>query len=168
MRASWRLLAERLRAVLHLDDPPGRIALALAVGVFISCSPLWGLQTVLSIVVASLFRLNRAATITGTWINLPWFAPFVYGVALTIGDLLVPDPGGVRDAWVAYLVEHPGSMSWRDAAALLEELSLALVIGTTVLGAAAGLATYVVAFSVISARRARRAAAGAARSRRAA
>ena len=168
MKASWRLLAARLRAVLHLDDPPARIALALAVGVFVSCSPFWGLQTILSIVVASIFRLNRAATITGTWINLPWFAPFVYGAALKIGGLLVPDPAGMRDAWVTFLVEQPGRMSWGDAVALFQELSFSLLIGTTVVGAAAGLATYVVAFSVISARRARRPDASASRPRRAA
>ncbi|OLC36207.1 MAG: hypothetical protein AUH81_08470 [Candidatus Rokubacteria bacterium 13_1_40CM_4_69_5] len=168
MKASWRLLAARLRAVLHLDDPPARIALALAVGVFISCSPFWGLQTILSIVVASIFRLNRAATITGTWINLPWFAPFVYGAALKIGGLLGPDPAGMRDAWVTFLVEQPGRMSWGDAVALFRELSFSLLIGTTVVGAAAGLATYVVAFSVISARRARRPDASASRPRRAA
>src|SRR2546425_12807114 len=143
-------------------------SLALAVGVFISCSPFWGLQTILSIVVASIFRLNRAATITGTWINLPWFAPFVYGAALKIGGLLVPDPAGMRDAWGTFLVEQPGRMSWGDAVALFRELSFSLLIGTTVVGAAAGLATYVVAFSVISARRARRPDASASRPRRAA
>ena len=56
-------LADRLRALLHLDDPPGKIALALAVGVFISCTPFLGLQTILAILVATLFPLNRAATI---------------------------------------------------------------------------------------------------------
>ncbi|MGH7311879.1 MAG: DUF2062 domain-containing protein, partial [Candidatus Rokuibacteriota bacterium] len=69
-------LADRLRALLHLDDPPGKIALALAVGVFISCTPLLGLQTILAILVATVFPLNRAVTVTGVWLNLPWFAPF--------------------------------------------------------------------------------------------
>lgn len=148
-------LRRRLRALLHLDDPPRRIATALAVGVFISCTPLWGLQTLLSIVVAGVFRLNRAATITGTWINLPWFAPFVYGASLKVGELVVPDPEGTRRAWLTTLLEHPGSVSWRDALALFHELSLALLVGTAVVGAAAGLATYVIAISLISARRRR-------------
>src|SRR3989442_522675 len=74
----------------------------------------------------------------------------------------------MRDAWVTFLVEQPGRMSWGDAVALFRELSFSLLIGTTVVGAAAGLATYVVAFSVISARRARRPDASASRPRRAA
>ena len=99
-------LTDRLRSLLHLDDPPGKIALALAVGVFISCTPFLGLQTILAILVATLFPLNRLATVTGVWLNLPWFAPFVYGAALKVGAVLVPDPYGVRDAWLAYLVER--------------------------------------------------------------
>ncbi len=145
----------RLRALLHLDDPPPRIAAALAVGAFISCTPFWGLQTLLSIAVASAFRLNRAATLTGTWINLPWFAPFVYGAAIMIGGLVVPDPGGRREAWRAFLLAHPQSLAWRDAVALLQEVSVALLVGTTVVGLVAALATYVVALTLISARRGR-------------
>ncbi len=150
--------AERLRALLHLDDPPGAIARALAVGVFISCTPFLGLQTILAILVATIFHLNRAATVTGVWLNLPWFAPFVYGAALKVGAVLVPDPGGVRDAWLAYVVEHPGRLSWSEILGLLQEVSVPLLVGTAVIGMAAGLATYVVALGIISARRARRSA----------
>lgn len=156
MRARRPRLDERLRALLHLDDPPQRIALALAVGVFIGCTPFWGLQTLLSVVVAWAFCLNRAATLTGTWLNLPWFAPFVYGAALKVGGLLVPDPYGVRDAWLSYLLKHPGSLSWHDAVALFDELSLALLLGTAVMGAVAALVTYTVAYAVISLSRPRR------------
>jgi len=126
-----RRILERFRALLHLDDPPRRIALALAVGVFISCTPFYGLQTVLSILVATVFRLNKAATVTGAWLNLPWFTPFVYSAALAIGGRLVPDPRGFQG------------------------LSMALLLGTTIVGVLAGAATYVVAFGVISHRRGR-------------
>jgi uncharacterized protein (DUF2062 family) len=150
--------ANRLRALLHLDDPPGKIALALAVGVFISCTPFLGLQTILAILVSTVFPLNRAATVTGVWINLPWFAPFVYGAALKIGAVLIPDPDGARDAWLRYVIEYPGRVSWRQMLALFQEISLPLLVGTLVIGVVAGLATYVVALGVISARRARRSA----------
>jgi hypothetical protein len=134
MKASLQRLAERFRTVLHLDDPPWRIALALAVGVFISFTPFYGLQTILSIVIATVARLNKAATVTGTWLNLPWFAPFVYGAALKLGGLLLPDLSGFSG------------------------LSLALLLGTTILGFVAGVFTYVVALGIMSVRRARRAA----------
>jgi hypothetical protein len=153
MTIAWRQLLARLRALLHLDDPPQRIALALAVGVFISCTPFLGLQTVLAILVAMVFRLNRAATLTGVWINLPWFAPVVYGAALTLGDWLLPDPSGSREAWLAYILSRPFGLRWRDLSILLEDLSAALLVGTTVVGLAAALVTFVVAFGLISTRR---------------
>jgi uncharacterized protein (DUF2062 family) len=146
-------LPERLRAILQLDDPPQRIALALAVGVFIGCTPFWGLQTLLSVAAAVVFRLNRAATVTGTWLILPWFAPLIYGAALKIGSLVVPDPGGIRSAWLDYFLHHPGSFGWRDYLELFRELSAALLVGTTVIGAAAAAVAYVVALVAISSRR---------------
>jgi len=30
-----------------------------------------------------------AATITGTWINLPWFAPFIYAFSLKLGEAVL-------------------------------------------------------------------------------
>ena len=147
-------LTGQLGAVLHLDDSPPRIALALAVGVFISCTPFYGLQTLLSLGIATLFRLNKAATITGTWLNLPWFAPFVYGLALHIGSLILPDPQGIDAAALAGLLRTSASLSWANVVQLLRDVSLALLIGTTVVGAAAGIATFVVVFVLLRRRRA--------------
>lgn len=122
---------DSLRPLLRLEDEPWRIALSLAVGVFISFTPFWGLQTILSFVVAAVFRLNQAATLAGTWMNLPWFAPFVYAGALALGGTLVPQLSG------------------------LGGMSVALLIGTTILGAGAGAVTYVVALSLLRRRRLR-------------
>jgi uncharacterized protein (DUF2062 family) len=132
VRASVRALRERFLALLHLDDPPWRVALALAVGVFISFTPFLGFQTLLALLVAAVFRLNAAVLVTGTWLNLPWFMPFVYAGALKVGALLLPD---LRD---------------------LADWSLALLIGTTLLGLGAAVVTYVVAFGIMRRRWKRR------------
>ncbi|MBI2016559.1 MAG: DUF2062 domain-containing protein [Candidatus Rokubacteria bacterium] len=153
MRGKPRALGARLSALLRLDDPPWRIALALAVGVFISCTPLYGLQTLLSLVVATGCRLNKAATVTGAWLNLPWFAPFVYGAALWVGGRLVPGESARDAAEVAGLLAASWRVSWREAVALLRGLSLALVVGTTLVGAVAGAVTWVIAYGVIRRRR---------------
>lgn len=142
-------LRERLHALLRLGDPPQRIATALAVGVFISCTPFWGLQTILSVAVAMVFGLNRAATVTGTWLNLPWFAPFVYGLALRIGMLLTPGRGPVRPTLRVVLDRSEGFV-WRHVLDLLHTLSVSLLVGTTVLGAAAAIVTYVASLALLS------------------
>jgi uncharacterized protein (DUF2062 family) len=132
VRASARALRARFVALLHLDDPPWRVALALAVGVFISCTPVLGFQTLLALLVAAVARLNPAVVVTGTWLNLPWFMPFVYAGALKLGAWLLRDLQGLAD--------------W----------SLALLIGTTLLGFAAAVVTYVVAFGIMRRRWRRR------------
>jgi hypothetical protein len=130
----------RLAALLSLDESPWRTALALAVGVFISFTPFWGVQTLLALVVATVCRLNRAVTVTGTWLNLPWFAPFVYAGAVKVGALLWPDLSGVA-----------GIGTW-------------LLLGSTALGVAAGVVTWLVAFGALRVgHRRRRARSGASR-----
>lgn len=129
MKASLRALRGRFRALLHLDDPPWRVALALAIGVFISFTPFLGFQTLLALLIAAVCRLNAAVVVTGTWLNLPWFMPFVYAGALKVGAMLLPDPDGIG--------------GW----------SLALLVGSTLLGVGAGAVTWVVAFGVMRRRR---------------
>ncbi len=150
-----RALGARVRSLLRPDAPPRRSAAALATGVFISCTPFYGLQTLLALLVATIFRLNRAVTVTGAWLNLPWFAPLVYGAALWVGSLLVPDEHGLGAAEVTALLRASGSFSWSAVFELLRGVSAALLIGTTVVGGAAALATYVVALGVLRRRRGR-------------
>jgi hypothetical protein len=47
-----RQAAARLAALLPHDESPWRVALALAVGVFLSFTPFWGFQTLLALLVA--------------------------------------------------------------------------------------------------------------------
>jgi uncharacterized protein (DUF2062 family) len=150
-----RALAARLGAVLRLDDPPWRVALALAIGVFISCTPFYGLQTVLSLAVATIFRLNRAVTVTGTWLNLPWFAPILYGFALRIGAFVLPDLHGADLGEMTELLQMASTLSVSDMLDLLGSLSLALLIGTAAVGTVAGAVTYVAAILLLRRRQRR-------------
>jgi uncharacterized protein (DUF2062 family) len=104
--------------------------------VFISFTPFWGVQTVLALLLATVFRLNRAVTLTGTWINLPWFAPFVYAGAVKLGAMMLPDLTG------------------------LTGLSAYLLVGSTTLGLVAAVLTWIITFGVMRARRHRRRASG--------
>jgi len=152
-------LARRLQAALRLDDPPHRIALALAVGVFVSCTPFWGFQTILAVLIAMLLRLNRAATVAGAWLNLPWFAPFVYAASIKVGEALLPAGRAVATPLMD-LVRQPGGLSWPSILDWLHGVSIALLLGSVVIGVAAGAVTYLVAFGLIARRRAGRGAGG--------
>ncbi len=132
----WRQWRARFSALFQLDESPRWTALALAIGVFLSFTPFWGFQTILALLLATVLRLNRAVTVTGTWLNLPWFAPFVYAGAVKLGALMLPDLSG------------------------LAGLSAYLLVGSTTLGLAAGVLTWVIAYSVMRRRRHRRRAEG--------
>lgn len=60
------------RRLLALDDPPERTAFAFSIGVFIAFSPFLGLHTILATFIAFLFRFNKLAVYSGTFINNPF------------------------------------------------------------------------------------------------
>ena len=89
-----------LRRLLAIDDPPERTALAFSIGVFIAFSPFLGLHTIMATVVAFLFRFNKVAIYTGTFLNNPFFTlvPIIIGSyaigAFVLGrPLRIPDEG---------------------------------------------------------------------------
>src|SRR6187401_2575634 len=78
-----------LGQLLHTHDTPTRTAAAYAVGVFFGFSPFLGLHTVLGLVVAFAFNLNRVAVLLGVYSNLPWILPAYYTLATTVGAALL-------------------------------------------------------------------------------
>jgi uncharacterized protein (DUF2062 family) len=69
---------ERIRHILHLDETPHDLARAFAAGVFVAFSPFIGLHTVMVLLLAWAFRLNKVVALTGTFVNNPWTIAFVY------------------------------------------------------------------------------------------
>ena len=59
------------RRLLAIDDPPERTALAFSIVVFIAFSPFLGLHTILATFIAFVFRFNKVAIYTGTFVNNP-------------------------------------------------------------------------------------------------
>src|SRR5512133_92639 len=95
------------RRLLAIDDPPERTALAFSLGVFIAFSPFLGLHTILATLIAFLFRFNKIAIYTGTFINNPVFtlvpiivASYAIG-AFVLGRPLKIPPEGID------LLAHP-------------------------------------------------------------
>ena len=89
------------RRLLAIDDPPERTAFAFSIGVFIAFSPFLGLHTILATLIAFLFRFNKVAIYSGTFINNPFLTlvPIIiasYGVgALLLGIPLRIPPEGI-------------------------------------------------------------------------
>jgi hypothetical protein len=83
------LVRRWLESLLHIHDSPRRTAAAYAVGVFFAFSPVVGLHTVLALIVAFAFNLNRVAVILGVYTNLPWFmAPYYTLTTVVASEVL--------------------------------------------------------------------------------
>ena len=83
--------------VLHIDDTPHRIALGLAVGIFITWTPTMGLQMALTIMVAALFRANKLVGVPFVWISNPVTAIPLYGANYWLGTKVLPGDYSVRE-----------------------------------------------------------------------
>jgi uncharacterized protein (DUF2062 family) len=76
---------DRLTNILAVKDSPHRLAMAFSIGIFIGMSPLLGLHTILGLIVAWVFGLNRIVTITGVYITNPWTIVPIYTFSAYIG-----------------------------------------------------------------------------------
>ena len=94
------MIRAAFRRLLAIDDPPERTALAFSIGVFIAFSPFLGLHTIMATAIAFLFRFNKIAIYTGTFINNPLFtlvpiiiASYAVGAFVLGRPLQIPDEG---------------------------------------------------------------------------
>src|ERR1051326_7071744 len=84
------------RRLLAIDDPPERTALAFSIGVL----PFLGLHTILATLIAFLFRFNKVAIYTGTFVNNPFFtlvpiiiASYAVGAFVLGRPVRIPEQG---------------------------------------------------------------------------
>jgi uncharacterized protein len=100
-----------LRRLLAVDDPPERTAFAFSVGIFIAFSPFLGLHTILATLVAFLFRFNKVAIYTGTFLNNPFLTlvPIIVG-SYALGAFLMGRPIKIPKEGIE-LLENPSIFS---------------------------------------------------------
>jgi len=96
----WRgRLRQNLRRAINWmrrqEGSPGHQARGLAIGVFIGCLPIFGLQMLVSLGLASTMRGNRFLAMAGTWISNPVTNLPLFWFSYQLGTLLMgPGPAG--------------------------------------------------------------------------
>lgn len=129
-------LKQRMLAILALDSHPSNIAAGFAVGVFIGCTPLFGIHTALAIALAFIFRLNKLTTITGSWVNTPLTVLPILMASYRLGEFMLGnEPQPVTFA----------SLDWHH----LREYAAALFIGSALIGLAAALISYALCYWLV-------------------
>ena len=102
-----RMFRARFRRLLSLDDPPERTALAFSIGVFIAFSPFLGLHTIAATLIAFVFRFNKIAIYTGTFVNNPFLTvgPIIM-MSYAVGAFLLGRPLSISAEGID-LIRHP-------------------------------------------------------------
>lgn len=92
--------------MLHADDPPHRIALGVAIGIFFTFTPFIGVQMALVVGTAWLLRANKVVGLPLVWISNPaTFVPIFYPCYL-IGRTVLGWPS-VGSEWWGQLGKPP-------------------------------------------------------------
>jgi uncharacterized protein len=137
-----------LQKLVTLDDSPHRIALGFAVGVFLAFSPLLGLHTVLGLVIAFAFGLNRVAVLVGVFVNNPWTLFPIYALATYVGGLFVGLPSSAPLAALGFGAVFR-SRFWVELAGAWEFWK-PLLLGSAILSCTSAVLSYILVFLVIT------------------
>jgi uncharacterized protein (TIGR03546 family) len=70
---------------IRIRGTPKEIALGFALGLFLGLSPSLGIQTVVAVFLASIFKWNKYAAAIGVWVTNPFTAPFIYSATYLVG-----------------------------------------------------------------------------------
>jgi len=148
IRARFRLYLRRARKfiyhnVLHADDPPHRLALGAAIGVFVAFTPTVGLQMMITVFLAWLLRANKVIGLPVVWISNPaTLVPMYYSCYVVGRSMLGWEP--VADDWWSHLA-HPPPGWWATVTfywSRLVEIAAPLWLGGVVVGLLLAYPTY--------------------------
>ena len=140
MRQIWARAKARFVEVVGLHESPERLAASWALGIGIALSPVMGLHTVLALVMALLFRLNKVDVLLGTLVINPWTLTVYFPAAVLLGKRIT----GVH---IPRFVKHNPTeilraAVWHDNAPWLRSVLLAWGVGATVFALLIGLGMY--------------------------
>lgn len=156
------------RRVLHADDTPHRIALGVALATFVAFTPTVGIQTLLALGVAALFRANKAVCIPIVWITNPVTMGPIYAACWWLGAMLTPGPAKVDFTAIEQRLREAAASDagwwsqifsyefWAGIFGLMLELGAELWIGCLVVGVFFGVVLYFVSYYGIIGYRRRR------------
>ena len=128
-----------------INDTPHKIAAGAALGVFLGIAP--GAGVAASVVLASIFRINRLAAIAGAIATNTWTLILALPAAAAVGCFVV---GGNKVSLMAQFnqIQHLG-FTFLFSREILLTIVLPLTVGFVVVSGAISLVCYILTFSLI-------------------
>ena len=124
-------------SLLKTHKSPRELAIATGSGVFIGCTPFFGLHTAIVAAVSFLFRLNAGVLWLGSQVSIPPLAPFLIIGSVTIGKFVSQTFNPDRESIDFDITQH----SFREFIQFGSTHLLDWLIGSLILGAVLGLTT---------------------------
>jgi uncharacterized protein (DUF2062 family) len=134
-------LKARLHAILTLNVPPKRLALACALGVWIGFSPYIGLHTILAFTFSYLFRMPIYPLLMGAHLSNPITIPIIYPIATELGMYILNVHANFDFDWKNISVKT----LWEKEKPIL----FSFWLGLHIMGAALSVFTYFVSYHII-------------------
>lgn len=138
-------LGQMLVRLRQLEGNPHHLALGMAIGVFVSITPIIPFQTVVAIALAFVVRGSKSAAVLGTWLSNPLTIPVVYLANYKLGCILL----GYQNS-----LDRIAFHSFSELMALGLEVTWAMIVGGAMIGAVLGVLFYFITLrAVVSFRR---------------
>ena len=161
-RGFRRLFSYLLQRIIRLPGTPASIASGFASGIAASFTPFLGLHFILAGALAMLFRGNVLASAIGTFFGNPWTFILIWLADYEVGLKVIDVFGYGADLHVLSIDElvaimgnvirflsFTGNISWANLSRDIEQVFMPLLIGGTVLGAIAGIVSFLMTFWVV-------------------
>ncbi len=84
----WIRFKAYIRKLSREGDTPGRLALAIGMGVFIGLSPFFGMHALISVAIAAVFGLNKPLAFLASNVSIPPIAIPVAIINIQVGHRL--------------------------------------------------------------------------------
>lgn len=157
--ARYRLYSRRTRRyilhnILHADDPPHKLALGIALAMFVTFTPTVGLQMVLVFFLAWLLRANKVVGVPLVWLSNPVTIPPIFYFNYWVGSVVMGSQLNDFNWFVESVRQAESSAAgaawWGDGWWLrvssyfnvLMEIAVPLWVGSILVALALGIPTY--------------------------
>jgi uncharacterized protein (DUF2062 family) len=164
-----RLLRFLEYKILHIEDSPHKIALGLAIGLFVAWTPLLGVHILLVIALAMLLRANKFAALVSVWVSNVFTFFIIYypnylvgravcGIFVNYNDMnkeqiSVLFSGLFKPANI--IIGIFTKQYWLKFWDLTKSIGLELWIGGFAIGGLVAVGAYIICYSLIRKRRAK-------------
>ena len=137
--------------VMSLNDTPHRLALGVAIGIFVTWTPTIGLQMILTILLSALFRANKFVGVPFVWLSNPLTIVPIYGPNYFVGCWLLGNSPGKN--WHNLMVEASSTSGMWERIAKFAEAILPIFwevwLGSLVVALFLGVSTYFLMYKLI-------------------